>query len=211
MCSYFETTFQHTLFERINSFMRENTCVSNLMSNYSVNIFRYVPAISETSTCKYHIWLTNSPTHWLTHFIFEQCKWSTLFSHGQHLNTIWASRNGENCLRWRMNQQRLTDLAGLTFTSKLLYLLWHHWKDFVRLLEIQIYEGVSKSFRAGRLERELQMVQLSATRCSCMTFVSQSSEFCRHNPLCCFWTSVYYCCLFRYRLSPETFRYACMK
>jgi hypothetical protein len=30
------------------------------------------------------------------------------------------------------------------------------------------YEGVSKSFRTGRLERELQMVQLSATRCSCI-------------------------------------------
>jgi len=30
-------------------------------------------------------------------------------------------------------------------------------------------------------------------------FVSQSSEFCRHNPL--------YCCLFLYRLSPETFGY----
>jgi hypothetical protein len=28
------------------------------------------------------------------------------------------------------------------------------------------YEGVSKSFRTGRLERELQIVQLSATRCS---------------------------------------------
>jgi hypothetical protein len=28
------------------------------------------------------------------------------------------------------------------------------------------YEGVSKSFRTGRLERELQTVQLSATRCS---------------------------------------------
>jgi hypothetical protein len=42
-------------------------------------------------------------------------------------------------------------------------------------------------------------------------FVSQSSEFCRHNPSCFFSTSVYCCCssscLFRYRLSPETFRY----
>jgi hypothetical protein len=38
--------------------------------------------------------------------------------------------------------------------------------------------------------------------------VSQSSEFCRHNPLCCFSTSVYCCKLiFRYRLSPETFGY----
>jgi hypothetical protein len=30
----------------------------------------------------------------------------------------------------------------------------------------QVYEGVSKSFRTGRLESELQMLQLSATRCS---------------------------------------------
>jgi hypothetical protein len=39
-------------------------------------------------------------------------------------------------------------------------------------------------------------------------FVSQSSEFSRHNPLCYFSTSVY-CCnrIFRYRLSPETFGY----
>jgi hypothetical protein len=33
------------------------------------------------------------------------------------------------------------------------------------------YEGVSKSFRTGRLERELQMVQLSATRCSCIVIL----------------------------------------
>jgi len=34
-----------------------------------------------------------------------------------------------------------------------------------------IYEGVSKSFRTGRLERQLQMVQLSATRCSCIAIL----------------------------------------
>jgi hypothetical protein len=33
---------------------------------------------------------------------------------------------------------------------------------------VAAYEGVSKSFRTGRLQRELQMVQLSATRCSCI-------------------------------------------
>jgi hypothetical protein len=38
------------------------------------------------------------------------------------------------------------------------------------------------------------------------SFVSQSSEFCLHNPLCCFSTSVYRC-LFRYGLSPETLGY----
>jgi len=37
--------------------------------------------------------------------------------------------------------------------------------------------------------------------------VSQSSDFCHHNPLCCFSTSVYYCCLFHYQLSPGTFGY----
>jgi hypothetical protein len=39
-------------------------------------------------------------------------------------------------------------------------------------------------------------------------FISQSSEFCRHNPLGCFWTCVR-CCkrIIRYRLSPETFGY----
>jgi hypothetical protein len=34
-----------------------------------------------------------------------------------------------------------------------------------------MYEGVSKSFRTGRLERELQTVQPSATRCSCIAIL----------------------------------------
>jgi hypothetical protein len=33
------------------------------------------------------------------------------------------------------------------------------------------YEGVSRSFRTGRPERELQMVQLSATRYSCIAIL----------------------------------------
>jgi len=33
------------------------------------------------------------------------------------------------------------------------------------------HEGVPKSFRTGRLEQELQMVQLSATRCSCIAIL----------------------------------------
>jgi hypothetical protein len=33
------------------------------------------------------------------------------------------------------------------------------------------YEGVSKSFRTGLLEWELQMVQVSATRCSCIAIL----------------------------------------
>jgi hypothetical protein len=38
-------------------------------------------------------------------------------------------------------------------------------------LHVLFYEGVSKSFRTGRLERELQIVQLSATRCSCIAIL----------------------------------------
>jgi hypothetical protein len=34
-----------------------------------------------------------------------------------------------------------------------------------------LYEGVSKSFRTGRLERELEMVQISATRYSCIAIL----------------------------------------
>jgi hypothetical protein len=33
------------------------------------------------------------------------------------------------------------------------------------------FEGVPKSFRTGRLERELHMVQLSATSCSCVAIL----------------------------------------
>jgi hypothetical protein len=36
-------------------------------------------------------------------------------------------------------------------------------------------------------------------------FVSRCSKFCRHNPLSCFLTCDYSCCLFRYRINPETF------
>jgi hypothetical protein len=38
-------------------------------------------------------------------------------------------------------------------------------------MKSQIYEDVSKSFRTGRLERELQMVQLSAIRRSCIAIL----------------------------------------
>jgi hypothetical protein len=34
-----------------------------------------------------------------------------------------------------------------------------------------LYEGVSKSFRTDRLEREQQMIELSATGCSCIAIL----------------------------------------
>jgi len=38
-------------------------------------------------------------------------------------------------------------------------------------LYIYINEGVSESFLTGRLERELQMVQLSVTTCGCIAIL----------------------------------------
>jgi hypothetical protein len=45
----------------------------------------------------------------------------------------------------------------------------HYWIDDSQ--EKPKYEGVSKSFRTGRLERELQMVELSATGRSCIAIL----------------------------------------
>jgi hypothetical protein len=43
-------------------------------------------------------------------------------------------------------------------------------------------------------------------------FMSQSSEFCRHNHLCCFSTSITEGKrIFRYRFSPETFGYTLVR
>jgi hypothetical protein len=48
------------------------------------------------------------------------------------------------------------------------------WKTINSIHTIRVrglYESVSKSFRTGRLERELQMEQLSAIRCSCIAIL----------------------------------------
>jgi hypothetical protein len=42
---------------------------------------------------------------------------------------------------------------------------------YSNFLPPRIYDGVSKSFQICRLERQLQMVQLSATSCSCIAIL----------------------------------------
>jgi hypothetical protein len=71
------------------------------------------------------------------------------------------------------------------------------------------YEGVSKSFWAGCLEWELQMVQLSATRCSCIAILWVSLVSLATITLCVTSQRVIpkVKCIFRYWLSPETFGY----
>jgi len=41
----------------------------------------------------------------------------------------------------------------------------------IQIVLVLLYEVVSKSFRTGRLERELQMVELYATRLSYITIL----------------------------------------
>jgi hypothetical protein len=50
---------------------------------------------------------------------------------------------------------------------------WTHkcQEEFKETCFVCKHAGVSKSFRTGRLERELQMVQLYATRCSCIAIL----------------------------------------
>jgi hypothetical protein len=42
------------------------------------------------------------------------------------------------------------------------------WASILQRWTSWLYEVVSKSFGTGRLERELQMIELCATRCSCI-------------------------------------------
>jgi hypothetical protein len=96
-----------------------------------------------------------------------------------------------------------------TTVKKLDHIINTGYHSDLKLHAKQIYiRGVSKSFRTGRLERELQMVQLSATRCSCIALWVSLLSFAtitlriasqRVTPK----VSVH---LF-YRLSPETFGY----
>jgi hypothetical protein len=95
------------------------------------------------------------------------------------------------------------------YSTSLPFLFTH--KSMLMVSKIYVYEKLyPKSFRTGRLERELQMVQLSATRCSYIAILWVSLvSFAAITLSCCFSTSGH-CCkrIFRYLLSPETFGYS---
>jgi hypothetical protein len=67
---------------------------------------------------------------------------------------------------------KLSCLWYVSFLFDFLFLWNYSPTDEERKFSISsVYEGVSKSFRTSRLEREMKMVQLSATRCSCITIL----------------------------------------
>jgi hypothetical protein len=66
--------------------------------------------------------------------------------------------------------QELAHVTTFNHWSVYWYLNCERWpKHLIR--KASTYESVTKSFRTGRLERELQMVQLSATTCSCIAIL----------------------------------------
>jgi hypothetical protein len=58
--------------------------------------------------------------------------------------------------------------TNVAFTRTSFHAYFHLILFKMSLCHFLSYEGVSKSFRTGRQERELQMVQLSAAWCSCI-------------------------------------------
>jgi hypothetical protein len=87
----------------------------------------------------------------------------------------------------------------------LIHTLRARWIMYWKVI-IMRYGDVSKSFLTGRQERKLQMVQLSATRRSYIAILWVSLVSFAAITLCVASQRVC-CCLFRYRLSPETFGY----
>jgi hypothetical protein len=83
---------------------------------------------------------------------------------------------------WTAEIMKLQLWLNEPISKKKLSTSWEQWKTYSNLgnwhfatlsiptLRIK-YEGVSQNFRTGRLERELQMVQLSATLCRCIAIL----------------------------------------
>jgi hypothetical protein len=82
---------------------------------------------------------------------------------------------------WHFKVRTAAKILGRVSVSDLLCRVWLYkkWISGARTdlsytiyrYNARMYEGVSRSFRTGHLERELQMVQLSATRCSCIAIL----------------------------------------
>jgi hypothetical protein len=70
--------------------------------------------------------------------------------------------------RWILTRTSLLNrsLCYISVMLDSLKSLYEYYVDDEHFPLCEEYEGVSKSFRTGGLERELQMEQLSATRCS---------------------------------------------
>jgi hypothetical protein len=126
--------------------------------------------------------------------------WSSLLMHKsdrQVANTWHQIRSGSDSKEKIQTPIQQTEICFLLFST-----------HFIQLTIFLLHLCVSKSFRTGHLEWELQMVQLSAIRWSCIAILWVRLVI--FAAMLCFSTSVYCCCkrsIFRYWLSSETFGY----
>jgi hypothetical protein len=127
------------------------------------------------------------------------CSWSCTNIHSGSIKcmTITASRFNERMLKYGRHSVVTRNITPSHVSERGKLCCNEHTRS------IQKFPDWPPGARASNGTALCHYVQLY--RC----FASQSSEFCRHNTLCCFSTSVY-CCkrIFRYRFSPETFGYS---
>jgi hypothetical protein len=89
----------------------------------------------------------------------------------------WDWSKGTHCTKKKTQQYTNFShpLRCETFIGNIFrYLTIHNNISFMMTYKVntsEMYEGVSKSFRTGGLELKVQMVQLSATRCSCIAIL----------------------------------------
>jgi hypothetical protein len=83
-----------------------------------------------------------------------------VFSCLSSVHMVWLAR------LWLLNCS-----VDFTFTDDVTNFKFAYRRRFNAIDSQATYVGVSKSFRTDRLELELQMVQLSATRCSCIAIL----------------------------------------
>jgi hypothetical protein len=124
-------------------------------------------------------------------------------------HNCWFNYNYSTCLEIGNRHQRTQRNVLEALENSAQLVCSQNWLRFRNdWLPTFTYKGISKSFRTGRLEREPQMIQLSATRCSCIAILWVSLVSFAAMTLCVASQRVY-CCkhIFRYRLSPETFGY----
>jgi len=105
---------------------------------------------------------SNLQTHVLQRYNNDQCTWSKLHSKKPSLVSLCVCV----CVCVCVCARARSSIRVVTLKRSVLKIL-----RLVTVRKVCMYEGVSKSFRTGHLERELRMVQLSATRCSCITIL----------------------------------------
>jgi hypothetical protein len=117
------------------------------------------------------IWIICPP--WAMHllasnFFLGGGEWVTVTGHVTRLNIFWS-------LESKIKTTDGTQIFSKTrrfHTGGLECLVLQPFESLTSCdHSVKLNEGVSKSFRTGRMERELQMVQLSATRCSCIAIL----------------------------------------